>query len=462
MLLDIYKLGDEVLRRKARPVVHCNQAIRTLLKNMAETMYAAPGVGLAAPQVGVTKRMVVVDDGTGLLELVNPEIVERSGSELDWEGCLSVPGLIGEVERAQRVRVKALDGNGKPIWIDAEDYLARIIQHELDHLDGVVFTDLAKTVRETPRPTPRVVFFGTPDFAVPSLAALLEADITVVGVVTQPDRPQGRGLTLQAPPVKELALEYGLPVLQPERIREPEAIEAIAALRPDCFVVVAYGQILPRTLLEMPRLGAYNVHASLLPKYRGAAPINWAIINGESETGVTVQHMVRKLDAGDIVAQMATPIGATETADELHDRLADLGAELIVPTLRQVFAGTATRTPQDPAQVSHVGMLSRELARIDWTRPAAELEPFVRGLNSWPVAHTVLDGVRLKVWRAELGTPDTAGSAPGTVAVTDESIAVATGAGWLKLLEVQAEGRARMSVGDYLRGHRVADGALAE
>lgn len=462
MLLEIRKLGDDGLRRSARPVAHCNQAIRALLKDMAETMYAAPGVGLAAPQVGVLKRIVVIDDGEGLLELVNPEIVEREGSELDWEGCLSVPGLIGHVERATRVRVKALNGDGKPVWIDADDYLARIIQHELDHLDGVLFVDLAKTIRDAPKPTPRVVFFGTPEFAVPALAALVEQDITVVGVVTQPDRPQGRGLALRPSPVKELAEEYGLPVLQPESVRDPAALEAIAALRPDCFVVVAYGQLLPKALLEMPRLGAYNVHASLLPKYRGAAPLNWAIIGGESETGVTVQHMVRKLDAGDVVSQAVTPIGEHETAGELHDRLAELGAALVVPTIRDVFAGTAGRTPQDPALVSYAPLLSREIARIDWRRSAVELERFVRGLNPWPVAHTQLGGERLKVWRAAVGADVGVTEPPGTVYIGEGSLAVATGAGRLELLEVQAEGRSRMSAADYLRGHRLPAGALAE
>lgn len=465
MIREIVKVGDpereRILRLPAKPVRHVNQAVRTLLKDMAETMYAAPGVGLAAPQIGINKRLVVVDVGDGLVELVNPEIVERAGAALDWEGCLSVPGLIGEVERAQRVRVKALDSEGRPLWIDAEDFFARALQHEIDHLDGVLFLDRARTVREAPKPTPRVVFFGTPEFAVLSLRALLADDITVVGVVTQPDRPQGRGLAVLPPPVKVAAQEADLPILQPASLRDADALAAIAAWEPDCLVVVAYGQILPKRLLAVPRLGAYNLHASLLPKYRGAAPINWAIMRGERETGVTVQFMTSALDAGDIVSQVAVPIGERETAGELHDRLAEVGAQLLVKTLRAVFAGEATRRPQDEAQVTYAPLLTREHGRIDWTRSATEIDCLIRGLNPWPTAFTSAGGRPLKVWRA-VPLPDAArpiAAAPGQiVAAGEDGLDVATGDGILRLLEVQGEGGRRMSAGEFLRGHRLQAG----
>ncbi|MGE5560950.1 MAG: methionyl-tRNA formyltransferase [Chloroflexota bacterium] len=464
MILEILKVRDKaqeaVLRRPAKPVRFVNQGIKALLRDMAETMYAAPGVGLAAPQVGVSKRIVVIDVGDGLVELINPEIVEREGSAFDWEGCLSVPGYVGEVERAQKVRVKALDRDGRQIWIDGEGYFAVALQHEIDHLDGVIFTDRARTIRETPKPTPRVVFFGTPEFAVPSLSALLEDNFTVVGVVTQPDRPRGRGLAVQPPPVKLLAQDAGLPVLQPESVRDEQALAAIAAWNPECIVAVAYGQILPQSLLALPRLGAYNLHASLLPKYRGAAPINWAIIRGEQETGVTVQHMARRLDAGDIVSSLPTPIGAGETAGELHDRLAEAGAKLLVATLRDIFAGTATRTPQDETKATYAPMLSREDARVDWSCSALEIDRQVRGLNPWPVAHTTLAGQRLKLWRAEVISDQTpASSRPGVVLAADATgFAVATGSGVLRVTEVQAEGSRRMAAGEYLRGHELPPG----
>lgn len=467
MIREIVKVGDpereRILRRPSKAVRHVNQSVRALLKDMAETMYAAPGVGLAAPQIGINKRIVVVDVGDGLVELVNPEIVEREGTALDWEGCLSVPGLIGEVERSRRVRVKGLAADGRPLWIDAEDFFARALQHEIDHLDGVLFLDRARTVREAPKPTPRVVFFGTPEFAVPSLRALLADDITVVGVVTQPDRPQGRGLAVLPPPVKVAAREADLPVIQPASVRAADALAAIAAWEPDCLVVVAYGQILPKGLLAMPRLGAYNLHASLLPKYRGAAPINWAIMRGERETGVTVQHMVSKLDAGDIVRQVAVPIGERETAGELHDRLAEVGARLLVETLRAVFAGKATRVPQDETQATYAPLLTRDHGRIDWARPAVEIDRLIRGLNPWPVAFTSAGGRALKIWRAEPlpGAGEAAvGAAPGQiVAAGEDGLDVVTGDGILRLLEVQGEGGRRMAAGEYLRGHRLQAGS---
>lgn len=464
MILEIVKVGDkaneDILRRPAKPVRFVNQGIRTLLRDMAETMYAAPGVGLAAPQVGVGKRLVVVDTGDGLVQLVNPEVVERAGAAADWEGCLSIPGFVGEVERAERVRVKALDADGRPIWIDGEGYFAVALQHEIDHLDGVLFTDRARVVRETPKPTPRVVFFGTPEFAVPSLLSLLDDNFSVVGVVTQPDRPQGRGLAVQAPPVKQAAEEAGLPVLQPESVRDPEALAAIAAWQPECIVVVAYGQILPKSLLALPTYGAFNLHASLLPQYRGAAPINWAIIRGERETGVTVQQMVRKLDAGAVVSSFATAIGATETAGELHDRLSVAGAKLLPPTLRSVFAGAVTPVPQDEARVTYAPTLSRDDGRVDWSKPATEIGCLIRGLNPWPCAHTRIDGQRVKLFRAEIVADDGAdsGKAGQVLIAGDDGLVVATGNGALRLLEVQAEGSRRMTADEYLRGHRVAVG----
>ena len=227
---------------------------------------------------------------------------------------------------------------------------------------------------------------GTPDFAVPSLEGLLAAGHTVVGVFTQPDKPKNRGMKLQAPPVKQCALAHDIPVYQPTKLRDGSALELIQGLGPELIVVAAYGRILPQEILDAPPLGCINVHSSLLPKYRGAAPINWAILNGDTETGVTIMHMALALDAGDIIAQQATPIHPDETVEPLHDRLAQMGAALLTETVDALAQGTAQRTPQEESQVTLAPMLSRALSPMDWKRPARALHDQVRGLIPWPAA----------------------------------------------------------------------------
>ena len=244
----------------------------------------------------------------------------------------------------------------------------------------------------------RILFMGTPDFAVPSLEALVAAGHEVVGVFSQPDKPKNRGMKLQPTPVKCWAQAHGLAVFQPTKLRDGTALETIVQLAPDLIVVAAYGRILPQEILSYPRLGCINVHSSLLPKYRGAAPIHWAILNGEQETGVTIMHMALALDAGDIIAQRATPIDPDETVETLHDRLARLGAELLVETVEHLADDTATRTPQEESQVTLAPMLSRALSPMDWSRPARALHDQVRGLLPWPAAVTELGGVRCKIW----------------------------------------------------------------
>lgn len=305
----------------------------------------------------------------------------------------------------------------------------------------------------------KILFMGTPEFAVPSLNALLGAGHTVCGVFTQPDKPKNRGMKLLPSPVKVCALSHEIPVFQPAKMRDGEALGYLRELDPELIVVAAYGKILPSEILDYPVKGCINVHSSLLPKYRGAAPIHWAVLNGDSETGVTIMHMAHDLDAGDIIAQAATPIDPDETVVALHDRLAVLGAELLVNVVADIAAGTATRTPQEHGKATLAPMLSRELSPMDWSRPARALHNQVRGLVPWPAAVTELGGNRCKVFSASvLGA--TTSAAPGTIlAAGKEGIQVACGGGTvLRIDELQADGGKRMKAADYLRGHPIPVG----
>ena len=301
----------------------------------------------------------------------------------------------------------------------------------------------------------RVVFMGTPAFAVPSLERLIADGHLVCGVVTQPDKPKNRGMKLTASPVKECALAHGIPVYQPVTLKDGQALENLRALAPELVVVAAYGKILPAALLDLPSLGCINVHSSLLPKYRGAAPINWAVINGEAETGVTIMHMAPALDAGDIILARSTPIDPNETVERLHDRLAELGADLLSQAVDALARGTAPRIPQDDSRATYAPMLSRDLSPIDWTRPARDIHNQVRGLIPWPATTTRLpNGAEVKVFAVE-ETGEGTHAAPGSlVRAGKEGIDLACGDGRvLRITELQAQGKRRMSAADYLRGN---------
>ena len=303
----------------------------------------------------------------------------------------------------------------------------------------------------------KILFMGTPDFAVPSLEALVTAGHDICAVFTQPDKPKNRGMKLQAPPVKEFALAHDIPVFQPESVKDGTAMELIRQLNPELIAVAAYGRILPVEILDYPAYGCINVHSSLLPKYRGSAPIHWAILNGERESGVTIMHMAKAMDAGDIIAQAVTPIDPNETVEDLHDRLARMGADLLVEVVDQIKAGTATRTPQDESLVSFAPMLSRELSPLDWSRTARQLHDQVRGLIPWPATTTdVLGGQPVKIFEVEETGVATA-AAPGTiVAAGKQGIDVACGDGLvLRIKQLQAQGGKRMAAADYLRGHPI-------
>ena len=300
----------------------------------------------------------------------------------------------------------------------------------------------------------RILFMGTPDFAVSSLSALLEAGHEICGVFTQPDKPKNRGMKLQASPVKEFSLARNIPVFQPVKMRDGEAMGLIQDLKPELIVVAAYGRILPTEILDYPPYGCINVHSSLLPRYRGAAPINWAILNGESVTGVTIMHMAPELDAGDIILQEETPIGPDETAPELFARLAELGGSLLVRVVALLERGEATRTPQAAEDATYAPMLSRELSPMDWTKKAQTLHNQVRGLLPWPCATAEFGGVRCKVFSTVI-CDSTTHLAPGSVVEAGKGgivMACADGS-MLRVTELQPDGKKRMAAADFLRGH---------
>lgn len=303
----------------------------------------------------------------------------------------------------------------------------------------------------------KTIFLGTPDFAVPCLR-ILQEKTDILAVVTQPDRPKGRGHQLQASPVKEAALAYGLTVLQPEKIKTEEFTAKLEAMAPDLIVVVAFGQILSQRILDIPRLGCVNVHASLLPRYRGAAPIHWSIINGETETGVTTMLMDAGLDTGDMLLKDKVAITPDMTTAELHDKLMDMGAGLLAQTVDGLAAGTIVPEKQDDSLSNYAGLLKKETGHVDWTKSAQEVHNLVRGLNSWPVAWTLLNGKNYKLWRTKALEGDSK-QAPGTVVeLTNKSFQVATGKGLLEVLEIQPPNKKRMNAGDFVRGHGVSIG----
>ena len=301
----------------------------------------------------------------------------------------------------------------------------------------------------------RVVFMGTPDIAATCLKKVLGDGFEVVGVWTQPDRPKGRGMKLVQSPVKELALANNIPVFQPENFRADEDVQALRDLNPDVVAVVAYGRILPQRVLDIPTKGCVNIHASILPEYRGSAPYQWAVLDGKKETGVTAQHMVREMDAGDIIDVAKTPIGENETAGELLDRLAVLGADLLSRTLTAFAEGTVTRTPQDPAGISFAPMLDKSMCPIDWNKTAQQVHDQVRGLHPWPIATMELKGKKFKVHATRI--VEGSGQPGEILGLTKTGLKIACGEGAVEVISLQAEGGKRMAAPDYFRGHPLED-----
>ncbi|MCI8292969.1 MAG: methionyl-tRNA formyltransferase [Hespellia sp.] len=306
----------------------------------------------------------------------------------------------------------------------------------------------------------RVIFMGTPDFSVGTLEALVEAGHEVCLVVTQPDKPRGRGKEMQYTPVKEAALSHGIPVYQPRRVKEAECVDELRKYQADVIVVVAFGQILPKEILELTPYGCINVHASLLPKYRGAAPIQWAILDGEEVTGVTTMQMDEGLDTGDMILRREIPILATETGESLHDKLAAAGAALCVETLEALEDGTAVFEHQGETPTKYAKMLTKELGHIQWEKSACEIERLIRGLNSWPSAYTEWNGKVMKLWQADVLETDEQ-SVPGTITrVEKDAFWVQTGSGQLVVRELQIPGKKRMNADAFLRGYHLEVGTI--
>lgn len=306
----------------------------------------------------------------------------------------------------------------------------------------------------------RIIFMGTPDFSVGTLEALVEAGHDVCLVVTQPDKPKGRGKEMQFTPVKEAAVKHGIPVFQPRRVREPECVEELRKYNADVCVVIAFGQILPKEILELTPYGCMNVHASLLPAYRGAAPIQWALISGEKVTGITTMQMDEGLDTGDMLLKVEVPITNEDTGETLHDKMAEAGAKLAVETLAQMEKGLLKPEKQGETTTPYAKMLKKEMGNIDWIKPADEIERLVRGMNSWPSAYTKWENKVMKIWRAAVEEKDTQ-AAPGTIVnVTKEDFAVQTGKGLLVVKELQIPGKKRMDAGAFLRGYQIAEGTV--
>ena len=295
----------------------------------------------------------------------------------------------------------------------------------------------------------KLIFMGTPDFAVPCLERLIEAGHEIAAVFSQPDKPRGRKMILTPPEVKACALKHGLTVYQPKSLRNDEAMELIKEIAPDCIVVAAYGKILPKAMLDLPKYGCINVHGSLLPKYRGSAPIQWSVINGEKETGVTIMQMAEGVDTGDMLYQKAIPIGIDDTAESMFEELSDLGGEMIVEALDLLEEGKLTPIKQDETLATHAPMLNKEIAVIDWNKSALEVHNLVRGLYSWPIAQTTLHGKKLKIYRTAVGK----GSGEAGTVISTSPLTIACGEGAVVIEELQLEGKKRMDAKAFLIGH---------
>lgn len=304
----------------------------------------------------------------------------------------------------------------------------------------------------------KVIFMGTPDFAVGTLEQLIASKHQVTAVITQPDKPKGRGKAMQYTPVKEVAVAAGIPVYQPEKVRDAKVVETLQEIEADVIVVVAFGQIIPKEILEMKQYGCINVHASLLPKYRGAAPIQWAIIDGEKESGVTTMQMDEGLDTGDMLQKAVVPLTEKETGGSLFDKLSAVGAELLLETLAAAEAGTLKPEKQGETTTAYAKMLKKDMGQIDWHQSAKQIEQLIRGLNPWPSAYTQLDGKTLKIWAADVVETDAKGEVGQIVELTKDSIMIQTGDGVLQVRELQLQGKKRMDTGSFLRGYQVEEG----
>ncbi len=453
--VEIRKLGDPVLRGTARPVTRVNQRVRALMQEMVSAMRRAGGVGLAAPQIGVARRVIVLEVDDDLVMLANPEVVESQGTEVAWEGCLSVPGYLGLVERPVEVTISGLDHSGRKVWHQFTDLGARAALHEIDHLDGVLYPDRAQELVELPAASRlRLVFMGSPEFARLHLEYLLANSCNVVGVVTQPAKPRGRGQKVLPTPVAQLALERQIEVVAPARVAE--AGQQLAEWRPDVIVTCAYGQILPPEVLELPALGCINVHASMLPAYRGAGPIQRAIMDGRPLSGVTIMQLDEGLDTGPILAAQEVGIGPDDDAGALHDALAAAGGPLLLEVLNQLAEGVAEPVAQQ-GPASWAAAITPEDLDIDWSREPELIHNQVRALSPAPGARTRFGRELVKVLATRPLAPADRDAASGTVTGCDgDALVVAAGPagrGRIGIVRLAPAGRPIMTGRDFFNGY---------
>ncbi len=460
--MDLITIGDSQLERECEPVHKFDRRLWNLLDRMTKTMYHNRGAGLAAVQVGVPEQVIVADYGEGPVELINPEILREKGEETAFEGCLSVPGYLGEVTRPTELRLRAADRDGETFWLDLHGWPARVLRHEIDHLRGTLFVDRSdRVIRLAPEAQLRVVFMGSPEFSTYTLRALLDNNCTVVGVVTAPDRPRGRGQKLQPTPVKRLTQCARIPVLQPGKSDDHELARQLRWLEPDVIITCAYGRLLKPEILEIPRQGCINAHPSLLPLYRGAAPIERQLLAGEKETGVTVFYIQPEMDAGPILAQRATPISGQEDAGALHDRLAVLSGRLVLESLEKIARDEARPREQDSSRATFAPKIRREELQIDWTEPAGSIVNRIRAFSPRPGAWTMHRDYKLKVLRAEASAETDGSAQPGEVLdVGREFIRVACSSGSCLLRAVQPAGSRPMDIDDFINGHEIAQGDM--
>lgn len=461
-ILSIVTIPDPRLKEKARPVGRIQKRHRQLLEAMAATMEEAEGVGLAAPQVGVLERIFIAQVQGEVREFINPEILEKSEETEDgWEGCLSVPYIHALVPRARRVRITALDRKGHRFWLDLEGFDARVVQHELDHLDGLLILDRGKKFYEVPKAARhRVVFLGTPEFSVQVLMGLYDKGLVPKLIVTAPDRKRGRGQKLTPSPVKAVAQELDIPVLTPEKLRDPQFQEAVARVRPDILLTVAYGRKLPPSLLAIPQKDALNLHASLLPRWRGAAPIARALWAGDEVTGITVMRMREKIDEGEILKQVAIPIDPEDDAGTLAEKMARVGVEALWEVLEALWDGPIPGEAQEEGRATWASPISPEETWLEWGAPADEVVRQVRALTPEPGVRTWRvdpEGER-ELWRVEKVEAVTGEGEPGTLLSAEGEIRVACGKGAVRLLRFRPQGRRSMDAEEFLRGHRLKPG----
>lgn len=410
--MEVRVIYDPILRQVAEPVTIFDAALKKEADQMLETMRSHAGIGLAANQVGLNKRLIVLgyhraDEHDELPEipfqqLCNPKVVKFSKEkDVVEEGCLSIPGLELPVERSVGVVVEAQDLTGEKVIVKAKGLHARVLQHEIDHINGILFTDHVKNYKKLSNYTfAKVVFCGSDSFSTEILAALVGAGLNVMAVITETSKTAGRGQVLVDTEVLTYAKENNIAVFQPETIQDLTYV--IKQLKPELLILASYGKILPAEALDIPVYGCINVHPSLLPKYRGATPIQSAILNGDPETGVTIMRMAPSVDAGEIISQINVPLTSTDTFTELKQKLAEVGARQLLQTIPIYLSGQAKLLSQDPEAVTKTTKLTKEMGEINWSKSAAEIDRQIRALNPWPGTYTFLEGKRLKIIQARV------------------------------------------------------------